>query len=188
MLHPEQIQSDLRWFAVTVNPKSEFVTAAALQKKGLGSFLPTYQARHAWSDRNKELKLPLFPGYLFCRFSRLQRTQVLQTPGVRSIVAFGGVPAPVPDYEIEYLQKAIEGGVQITPCDFIEVGRSVRIRDGALQGVEGILLGTKKDCRLILSVTLLQRSVSLVLDACLVSPLPQGPVRSTTGTLTAKAG
>jgi transcription antitermination factor NusG len=188
MSQAEQTQSDLQWFAVTVNPKSEFVTAAALQRKGLGSFLPTYQARHTWSDRNKELNLPLFPGYIFCRFGRLQRTLVLQTPGARSVVSFGGVPAPVPDREIEYLKKALEAGVLASPCDFIEVGRAVRIRDGALEGVEGILVGTKKDCRLILSVTLLQRSVSLVLDACLVSPLPQRSVRSTTGTLAAKAG
>ena len=164
-------QTEDQWFAITVNPKSEFVATAALQRKGFEAFLPTCKTRHLWSDRSKELDLPLFAGYIFCRFTRMLRTVVLQTPGTRAIVSFGGVAAPIPNHEIEALQKIVKTGIPLTPCEFAQVGQRVRIQEGALEGMEGILLGTKKDSRLVLSVTLLQRSVSLELDGCLVSPL-----------------
>jgi transcription antitermination factor NusG len=149
-----------------------------LGNKGYESYLPLYTGRRRWSDRIKELELPLFAGYLFCRLDLEQRRlPVLTTPGVRQIIGVGKVPAPVPESEIDAVRAVIASGLAAQPWPYLAVGNRVRVRHGSLNGVEGILLATKKHHRLVVSVELLRRAVAVDIDEAWVEPVPPAAVR-----------
>src|SRR5262249_42828796 len=153
-----------QWFALSTRSQREKMVATLLHNKGYEQFLPLYRCRHRWSDRMKAMDKPLFAGYVFCRFNMEKRLPILTTPGVRHIAGIGKTPLPVEDDEIRDLQRVVESGLQAQPWPFLQVGEKLRIEEGALQGVEGILIGIKKPHRLIVSITLLQRSVAVELD------------------------
>ena len=150
----------------------------ALEGKGFETFLPAYKSRRRWSDRIKELELPLFAGYLFCRMSlEERRLPVLTTPGVRQIVGTAGTPTAVPECEIDAVRAIVASGLAARPWPFVEVGDRVRLRGGSLDGVEGILVATKTHHRLVVSVEILRRSVAVEIDQAwveAVGPLPGG--------------
>jgi len=162
---------EFRWFALLVKSQHEKSVACALEGKGYEQFLPLYNVNRNWSDRLKQLTCPLFPGYVFCRFDVNCRLPILVTPGVLSVVGAGKVPLPVNDSEIEAIRSIVKSGLQAEPWPFLRVGQRVRIERGSLEGVEGILLAVKKPYRLIVSVTLLQRSVAVELDQDWATPL-----------------
>ena len=159
------------WFALQVRARHERSVAEFLSGKGYEWFLPTYRCRRRWSDRIKEVTLPLFPGYLFCRFNSLDRLPILTTPGVIQVVGMARSPVPIAEAEIAALQAAVKSGLPAQPWPFLRVGQRVRLDYGSLYGLEGILLDFKGNYRLILSVTLLQRSVALEVDAAWVTPV-----------------
>jgi len=160
------------WFALQAKCRSENFVATQLRGKGYEPFLPVYKSRRRWSDRIKELELPLFPGYLFCRFNPLDRLPILVTPGVLQVVGNGKNPVPVDEAEIATIQSAIQSGLPRQPWPCTQVGRKVRVECGPLSGLEGVLLSFKGGHRLVLSVTLLQRSVAVEVDESWVRPIP----------------
>jgi len=152
------------WFALEIRARHEKFVAAALFGKGFEVFLPLYLCKRRWSDRIKEIELPLLPGYLFCRFDPQNRLPILVTPGVRQVVGTAKTPVPVDESEIAALQSIVVSRLQARPWPFLQVGQRVRIEQGPLSGVEGILLDSQKRERLVVSVTLLQRSVAVEID------------------------
>lgn len=152
------------WFVLTVKPQHEKVAARVLRDKGWEDFLPLYRSRRRWSDRLKEIELPLFAGYVFCRFAPEDRAPVLRTPGVRSIVTFDGRPAPVSDEEIAAMRQAAGSGLPVEPWPFLRAGQPVRIERGPLSGLRGVLVRAKDNWRVVVSVELLQRSVAVEVD------------------------
>jgi transcription antitermination factor NusG len=160
----DDIKPVLNWFAVAVKPRHEKLAARVLRDQGLEDFLPVYRSRRRWSDRLKEVQAPLFAGYVFCRFAPQHRRPVLKTPGVRSIVAFGGQPAPVPDAEISAIRQAVASGLRVEPWPSPREGQPVRIQRGPLSGLSGLLVRVRDNWRLLVSVELLQRSVAVELD------------------------
>jgi transcription antitermination factor NusG len=163
----------LPWFAIQARARYENVAAAFLSGKGYEWFLPTYWCRRRWSDRIKEFELPLFPGYLFCRFNPLDRLPILQTPGIISIIGVGKNPVPIEEVEIEAVRILVSAGFSHQPWPYISVGHRVRIEHGALRGLEGILQSFKGRYRIVVSVNLLQRSVAAEIDAAWIVPLRQ---------------
>jgi transcription termination/antitermination protein NusG len=153
------------WFALQVRMRHETLVTDHLTGKGYEWFLPMYKCRKRWSDRVKETELPLFPGYLFCRFNPQNRLPILKTPGVTQIVGYNHTPVAVDENEIEAVRALVTSGVPNFPCAYLEVGSRVRIESGALRGIEGILTELKGKRRLVLSVTLLQRSVAVEIDS-----------------------
>lgn len=133
-------------------------------------FLPTYRSRRKWSDRIKTLDLPLFPGYVFCRIPLEHRNLVLTTGGVVDIVSVGRIPAPLSEQEIEAVRTVVSAKAHAEPWPFLKIGEKVRINGGSLSGIEGILIRVKNSWRLVISVTLLERSVAVEIDAAYVSP------------------
>jgi transcription antitermination factor NusG len=161
----------LPWFALHVRPRYEKQISQNLQQKGFEEFLPLYSSRRKWSDRYKIVELPLFPGYLFCRIDRNVRMPVLTIPGVIRIVGFGGELTPVSEEEVSAIRSIVKSGYAAEPWPFLKVGQRVRIMEGALEGLEGILLKSRAGSRLVVSVDLLQRSVAVEIDAAWVKPV-----------------
>ena len=172
-LEVPQLPSDgsLPWFALQVRTRHEIGIADYLNAKGYEQFLPLHKCRKRWSDRIKEVQTPLFPGYLFCRFDPQARLPILKTPGVVQIVGNGRSPLPVCDSEISALQTLVASGLPNQPWPFLHAGDKVQIQAGPLRGLEGVLVAFKGNCHLVLSVTLLQRSVAVEIDSALVSPV-----------------
>ncbi len=163
--------SNLLWYALQVRPRFEKVVASTLVSKGYEGFLPLYSQRSRWSDRIKEIHLPLFPGYLFCRFNVNQRLPIVVTPGVVRVVGVGGTPFPVEEQEIQALQAIVLSKLQAEPWSYLNIGQKVRIELGSLAGVEGILTGVKGASKLVVSVSLLKRSVAVEIDESWVVPV-----------------
>ncbi len=164
MLSDEAQQAIFPWYALHVRAKHEKVVSTALSGKGYGEYLPLYRSRRKWSDRSMDLDLPLFPGYLFCRLNIENRLPVLITPGVISIAGSGKTPISIPDAEIEAIQTVIRSGLFVQPWPGLAVGCRVVIEEGPLKGLEGVALNIEKKYRLLVSVPLLQRSVSVEID------------------------
>lgn len=158
------------WFALAVKHQHERRTQTALASKSVPTLLPVYKTRTRWSDRIKEQEIPLFAGYVFCRFNRAQRTSILTTPGVRSIVGFGGIPAPIETTEIEAIEAMLRSNLPVSPWPYLKPGDRVRVERGPLRGLEGTLLREKDSFRLVIGVELLQRSIAAELEAEMVSP------------------
>jgi len=177
-------QFQMNWIALQVRQRFEKQIAEALLCKGMEVFLPLYATRRRWSDRVKEMQVPLFAGYVFCRMDLLYRMPVLTVPGVIQFVGIGRTPEPIDESEISALQSVVKSGLPSMPWPFLQVGQRIRVEKGALRDLEGILIHTKGSQRLVLSVSLLQRSVAVELDRDCVTPVVARnhiPVHKTTG-------
>jgi transcription antitermination factor NusG len=175
-LEPDNQANDQRWFALQVRTRWESSTAVLLSGKGYQTLLPTYRTKKRWSGGLREVTAALFPGYVFCQFDPQKRLPVLVTPGVISIVSSARVPLSVDDNEIAAIQTVVSSGLQAEPWPYLEVGQRIRIESDALEGLEGILVNFKGNHRIVVSVSLLRRSVALEIDRACVRPVgAEGP-------------
>jgi transcription antitermination factor NusG len=161
----------LPWFALQVRSRREALVATQLKGQGYECFLPLYKSERRWSDRVKEIDQPLFPGYLFCRFELHNRGPLLMTPGVQQIVGIGRTPMPVAESEMESIRQALASGLPSQPWLYLQIGQRVRVNHGSLNNLEGILINFKGSHRVVLSVSLLQRSVAMEIDLSWVTPV-----------------
>ena len=166
------INKELSWFAVRAKTTHEKRVATLFAQKGYEWFLPLYHARRRWSDRVKQVELPLFPGYVFCKFVMDERMSILTTPSVLGIAGIGPMPLPVEEREMDAIRRVVGTGMELTPEPFLEAGRRVRINGGSLEGLEGMIQSVRHRNRLILSITLLQRSIAVDIDSAWVTVLP----------------
>jgi transcription antitermination factor NusG len=153
-----------KWYALAVRSRHEKVAEQALADKGFDTFLPLYVRRHHYGVRRRDFRLPLFPGYLFCRFQPQTMIPVLNTPSVVRVVGIGRTPVPIDEAEVESLRIAADAAVTFLPHPYLAAGRRVRIVSGPLAGIRGVVVEMKDSLRLVLSVTMLQRSVAVELD------------------------
>ncbi len=160
-----------RWYALRVKPRFERVVSASARNKGFEEFLPLYLCRRRWSDRFTSVELPLFPGYVFCRLNPERRLPLLTIPGVFHFVGVGRIPAPIDDTEIGAIQATIRSGLLAEPYPFLEVGQRVKVEEGPLAGLEGFLVEVRKQQRIVVSVTLLKRSVGVEIERPWIRPL-----------------
>jgi transcription antitermination factor NusG len=156
-------QEESNWYAVYTKARHEKWVAAQFEEKRVCTFLPLLRQIHRWSDRRVKVEVPMFSCYAFVRMVQTveERLKVLRTPGVLGFVGSERQGTPIPDEQIESLRKAISENVPCLPYPFISAGKRVRIRGGSLDGVEGILMRQGADQSLVISVELLQRSVSI---------------------------
>lgn len=162
---PEAAGNTLPWYCIRTRSNYEKVAEIVLRGKGYEPYLPLYSRhRRRTDDIVVESEVPLFPGYVFCRFEAQKRLPILTTTGVVSVVGLGKEPAPVPDEEIEAVKAILRSGLPAEPCAYLREGQRVRVTYGSLDGVEGILLKKKNQFRVVVSVTMLQRSISVEID------------------------
>ena len=169
----------LRWYALQVHARKEQLVASQLENRSLECFLPSYKSLRKWSDRTKEIQQALFPGYVFCRFDYENRQPVVMTTGVTQVVGNGKSAIPIADAEIEALQVAVGSGIATQPWPYLRTGEFVQINYGHLAGLQGILVNFKGNHRVVLSVTLLQRSLALEVELEWLSPVAEPGERRT---------
>jgi transcription antitermination factor NusG len=154
-----------QWYAVYTCANHEKRVAAELQARAVENFLPLYPSVRRWKDRRVRLDLPLFPGYVFVRLALCDRMRVVQVPSVVRLVGFGGLPAVLPETDMEIMRAGFSHGPRAEPHPFLTVGRRVRIVDGPFAGLQGILTQKKTGLRVVVSLELIQRSVAVDVDA-----------------------
>jgi transcription antitermination factor NusG len=152
------------WHALYTRHQHEKVVAQALSGKGFEVFLPQYRTVRKWKDRRKEMSLPLFPNYVFIQGGLDRILSIVTTPGVHSLVSWGGRPAEIPWNEIEAVRRLVDSALPVEPHPFLKCGDLVRIKSGALEGIEGILVRKTRGVRLVLSVDMLSRSAAVEVD------------------------
>jgi len=162
--------SCLHWYAVYTRSRHEKRVSRQLEGMSVATFLPAYESVHRWNDRNAVVSQPIFPGYVFARIGMADRIQILSVPGVINFVGAPGRPCPIPDEELNALRACWEHRLRMEPHPYLVVGRRVRIRQGSLADMEGILVRKKGQFRLVLSVNLITRSVAVEVDAQDVVP------------------
>jgi transcription antitermination factor NusG len=155
-----------RWYAIRTRSRHEKVAAHSLTERGIEVFLPLTTSVRMWSDRRQKIELPLFPGYAFVRVSYFtpQRVRVLQATGVSSFVGPNPGGVAIPDEQIEAIRRVMASKTAVTEHPFLKVGQRIRVRCGALKGVEGILVALNGARNLVISVEPIQRSLSIGLE------------------------
>jgi len=170
------------WYALRVKSNFEKTSALILNGKGYETYLPLYRQLRRWSDRTNVTEVPLFPGYVFAQFDFNRRLPVLTTPGVVHVVPPQGAPIAVDEGELNSVRAAVNSGLPLGPYPFMKVGQPVVITRGSMTGLEGILVQVKRGFRLVISVTLLQRSIAVEVDRDWVRPISANSLGRPTGT------
>jgi transcription antitermination factor NusG len=160
-----------QWHALYTCAQHERRVFEELERRSIESFLPLYESVRRWKDRQVRLDLPLFQGYVFVRIALQDKLRALEVPGVVRLVGFGGVPAPLPNEQVDAMRASMTRLLRAEPHAYLTAGRRVHVRRGPLQGLEGILIRRKSVFRLVVSVELIMRSVALEVDASDVEPL-----------------
>lgn len=165
----EQLHTEC-WYAAYTRTRHEKCVAEQCKQRGVAVFLPLYCARRLWKQRRAKVLLPLFPSYVFVRIALQDRLRVLGIPGIVSIVSFRGVPAVVPEAQIDSLSRAVSLG-RANPAVYLQSGRRVRVTAGPLVGLEGIVVDFRGEVQVIVSFEWMSRSVAISLDAADVESL-----------------
>jgi transcription antitermination factor NusG len=163
----------LRWYALHTRARHEKAIERRLREQGMETFVPTTMQVHRWSDRKKKVEVPLFNCYVFlrCALSAEDRKRVYQVESVHGFVGARGTALPIPDEQIESIQKILAGTAPWRSHPFLKVGQRVRVRGGAMDGVEGVFLSENGDHSLIISIEAIQRSMAVRIDGYDVEPV-----------------
>ena len=151
------------WYALHTRPRHEKLVVQRLTDRGVETFLPLVTETHRWSDRKKTVQLPLFSCYVFAKFipNRTERLTVLRVSGVLGLVGSGGEGASIPDEQIDAVRTLVENELPWTSHPFLKIGQRVRIRGGAMEGLEGILVSRNGNETLVISIDAIQRSLAV---------------------------
>ena len=170
-LKDHNLVSSLPWYVLRVKHRHEKGVAQSLHAKGYEGFLPLYQARKRVFASRTDTHLPLLPGYVFCRLNIANRLPVLIIPGVFHIVQAGKLFPGVEESEIQALQNIVSSGLYALPWPFLRAGQKVFLEEGPLRGLSGILTVVNEKPKVVVSVTLLQRSVAVEIDRRWIRPI-----------------
>ena len=162
----DQVAERTHWYALHTRSQHEKAVAARLEGQGFTTFLPLLNEVRRWSDRRQVVQVPVFSCYVFVQTCLVPQAwaKITRTSGVLRIVGGRGEGVPIPTDQIESLQRLVESHLLYQPCPFLQVGQRVRIRGGALDGVEGLLIARSGDRTLVISVEPIQRSLSVRID------------------------
>jgi transcription antitermination factor NusG len=167
------IPEEQSWYALLVRARHEKIVTHRLQEVGVTSFLPTVMQERRWSDRKKMIEFPLFSCYVFAKLCPTNegRLKALRIDGVYSLVGTRGEGTPIPDEQIDAVRRITEEHFEWHTHPFLKIGQRVRIRSGALDGVEGILTARSGESTLVVSVDAIQRSLAVRIEGYDVEPV-----------------
>ncbi len=154
--------------------RHERAIAEVLHSKQYEAFAPRVFKREQLHHSVQETDTPLFPGYVFAKFDSRFRLPLLMTPGVRGVVSYGRIPAPLSTTEIDAIKSVLECRLPLEPCPYLTEGDRVRIVHGPLKGLEGVLIQMRSSYRVVLSVSLIRQSVRVEVDRDTLRLDPEG--------------
>ena len=163
--------SQPHWYALYVRCNQERMVARGLAGRGVEHFLPCYESVRQWKDRRIKLEVPLFPGYVFVRAPLQERTAVLSVPNVVLLVGTAKGPSPISEQEISWIRRGIEHG-RAQPHEYLKVGQRVLITEGAMSGLEGILVSRRNRSRIVVALDSFLRAFVIEVDASQARALP----------------
>lgn len=170
--------TQLRWYALQVRPNQEDLVNTLLTYKGYETYVPKYRGESRKGAQKRRVERRLFPGYVFCRFATDSSGQtatgagVVTTTGVLRIVGAGQAATPIPDTEIEAIQRILGSNLTSEPWMYLHIGQEVKINEGPLRGITGLLASMDRVDRLVVSINVLQRSLAVSIDRDWISPIP----------------
>ena len=167
-----------QWYALRVKPQHERTVSYSLHKRGFDRYVPLYKSFRRWADSLKELELPIFPGFVFCRLTSFDVPAVLATPAVYQLVGRGSVPAPIEDHELHTVQRIESAGLPVIPWPCLKDGQTVRIARGPLAGLTGLLACSSKTWHVVVNISLLQRGVAVAVDRGDLAPMTMAAAAS----------
>ena len=162
-----------QWYAIHTRARHEKKVAIELAAAGIEVFLPVLRRRHRWSDRFKIVELPLFPCYIFahtCPSSDF-RFMLFKNGSIVGLLGNRGYGTPIPEEQLQSVRRVLDNGLSIASHPFVKIGQRVRVRGGALHGVEGVLAGNNGGRRLVLSINAIQRSIAITLEGYDLEPI-----------------
>ena len=169
-------RSEARWFACYTRARHEKRVASMLEERGMPSFLPLVERESQWKDRKKLVTWPLFPSYVFGRFSPMEMHRVLSVPGVATIVRVQGQPVPIPDEEIEnvrrFAQALGETVEEVETVPFIAEGERVEVMDGPFRGVIGIVVERRTRRRVLVGLEAIGQGFEIDIETRQLKVLP----------------
>lgn len=169
---PDASAGQACWYAVRTRPRHEKKVASELQEKGIKFYLPLVTQVRRWSDRRQVIQVPLFSCYAFVHsiLDLHLRLAIYDISGALGFVGPNNQGVPIPDVQIESIRSLMASNLPLTPYPLLKVGQRVRVRGGALDGVEGILV-TQGDRRLVISVESVHASFAINLEGYDVEPV-----------------
>ncbi len=172
---PSLAEDARRWFAVYTRSRHEKMVAKQCTQRDIECFLPLYRKVHHWIKQSRvTLELPLFRNYVFVHIPPQSRVPVLALPGVLGLVGHGPISSALSDAEIKSLRAGLEQN-KLEPHPYLVVGERMRIRNGSMEGMEGILVRKKNELRVVVTLNLIQQSVAVEVDADDVEPVDVRP-------------
>lgn len=172
---PEQLYAVPHWYACYTRSRHEKQVETLLKERGFESYLPVIARERQWKDRKKLVDFPLFPSYVFGRFTLAQLHSVLTTRGVSTIVRTNGYPTPIPDADIQNVQRFVSAiaqtGIETEQRPFLTEGQWVRILDGPFDGVEGVVVEQRGRKRVLVGVEAIGQGLEIDIDARLLKPI-----------------
>ena len=161
----------IAWYAAYTKHQHEKGAREILLRKGFDVLLPLYHASHRWKDRTRIISLPVFPSYLFVHANLDRKLDILKTAGVFWLVESGGSACEVPPADIEAIRRIAEFSEGVQPHPYLNCGDRVRVKTGPFAGLQGILTRVKNQCRVVVSVDVLQKSLSIEVDSAALEPI-----------------
>jgi transcriptional antiterminator NusG len=169
------VDTEVPWYVIHSSCHHEGRVEERLRKKGLEVFLPRQTMVSRRQDRKKLLQVPLFPGYLFIHDS-LQAPRyydILNLPGVVRFLAFGDRLQAVPPETIASIKLALTANRPHLPHPYLQKGKRVRVLEGPLEGVIGVILKSRvRQRKLVIQVDLFRQAVAVELEDDAVEPWP----------------
>lgn len=176
---PAELYVEPRWYACYTRARHEKQVHGLLGRRGVESFLPLIPRVRQWKDRKKVVPWPLFPSYVFGRFTLDAMHAVLTTPGVSTIVRANGYPTPIPDQDLENVRRfataVAEVGTEPDPRPFVKEGQRVRVADGPFHGVEGVVVERRSRRRVLIGLDVIRQGFEIDIDAKYLQPLRNSP-------------
>jgi transcription antitermination factor NusG len=173
---PPEALVEPRWYACYTRARHEKRVEDLLRKRGFESFLPVLDRVSQWKDRKKLIAWPLFPSYVFGKFTLSDVHEVLVTPGVSTIVKANGVPTAIPEAEMANVRRfalaLAETGLELDPRPFLEEGQPVVVREGPFQGIEGVVVERRGRKRVLIGLRAIGRGLEVDIDTRLLRVLP----------------
>ena len=173
----DRLYRELRWYACYTNSRREKKVEALLRDRGFESYLPLVPRTRQWKDRRKVVPWPMFPSYVFARFTLRDYHAILTTPGIATIVRTNGLPVPIPDTELDNVRQfaaaLAKSDVEAVFRPLVRTGQLVRVTGGPFKDIRGIVVQVRGRKRVLVGLQAVGQALQVDIDTRYLQPLEE---------------